>query len=287
MSRSEADAFSQVTVVVPCYNDGQFLHENMESLQEQTFKNFEVKIVNDGSTDPKTLEILTNLQESFPSLVLSIYSQNNQGLSAARNRGVREAHTEWVMLLDADDKLAPKYLERTLALAKTEGLDYVTTDIKHFGIYNYITRSNINLYDQLFSNRLTPSSLFRKIVLEAVPFDPEFREGYEDWEFWIRLQSIGYKGGVVHEPLFEYRRKSESMLTSTYYKRSELIRKIRKKHEDLYTLNKLAEIKRNWRHNRQVPVWLYQSQYLVGLRFPRFAHFMTLPRQYYLRYFSG
>jgi glycosyltransferase involved in cell wall biosynthesis len=287
MSRKELDFNSQITIVIPCYNDGLYLRENIKSLQGQTHKSFEVLVINDGSTDRTTLDILKNLQEAFPPLVIKIISQKNQGLSTARNRGVREAQTEWIMLLDADDKLAPEYLERTLALAKKAGLDYVTTDIKYFGIYSYITRSNINFYDQLFANRLTTNSLFRKSVLEAVPFDPGFREGYEDWEFWIRLQSRGYRGDVVHEPLFEYRRKADSMLTGTYYKRSELIRKIRQKHAHLYTSNKLAEIKKDWRHNREVPVWLYQLHYYVGLRFPRLAHLMTLPRQYFLRHFSS
>ena len=96
-----------VTVVVPGYNDGEYLLENLESLQAQTYRNFEVVVVNDGSTDPKTLEVLGNLEQVFPSLDLRVYSQNNLGLRATRNRGIREARTKWSVTLDADDMIAP------------------------------------------------------------------------------------------------------------------------------------------------------------------------------------
>lgn len=86
MSGDSEDRNNLVTVVVPCYNDGEYLVENLESLQAQTYKNFEIVVVNDGSTDPTTLKVLENLGERFSSLDLRVYSQTNQGLPGARNR---------------------------------------------------------------------------------------------------------------------------------------------------------------------------------------------------------
>jgi glycosyltransferase involved in cell wall biosynthesis len=282
MSGDGEDRNNLVTVVVPCYNDGEFLLENLESLQAQTYRNFEVIVVNDGSTDPKTLEVLENLEQDFPSLDLRVYSQSNQGLPGARNSGVREAQGKWVMMLDADDLLAPTYLEKTLSLGIKGKLDFVTTDYEHFGMYSFITRPNINFYEQLFSNHIHACSLFKKKVLEAEPYDLEFIDGFEDWELYIRLYENGYKGGVLHEPLYYYRRKPVSMLSETYYKRSQLISKIRQKHAGLYKSDTVTRIRKEWSHGRVRAMWPHRLRYYVGLRFPRLAHWVT--RLYQLKY---
>ena len=245
-----------VTVVVPCYNDGEYLIENLESLQEQTYQNFEVVVVNDGSTDPKTLEVLENLEQRFPSLDLRVYSQGNQGLPATRNTGIREARGKWILTLDADDMIAPDYLEKSITLAQAKDLDFVVTDIQNFGVQVFINRANINLYDELFTNRLPSCAFFKKSVLLHEPYDVGFRAGFEDWELWIRLLDKGYRGEVIHEPLYRYRRKAESMLTRTHFQRPELISKIREKHAELYTSKQLARIKRDHLDDRTVAAWL-------------------------------
>jgi glycosyltransferase involved in cell wall biosynthesis len=274
MSRDDEDRIDLVTVVVPCYNDGKYLLENLESLKAQTYKNFEVVVVNDGSTDPITLKVLENLHQRFPSLDLRVYSQNNQGLPATRNRGIREARGEWIVTLDADDMIAPDYLEKTMALAQAKDLDFVVTDIQNFGVQDFVNRANINLYDELFTNRLPACAFFKKSVVLCELYDIDFRAGFEDWELWIRLQSKGYRGDVVHEPLYLYRRKDESMLTRTHFQRPQLIRKIRLKHADLYTPKQLAQIKQEHRDSRCVAAWLYDFHYHLGLHFPYLAYWM-------------
>ena len=271
---SDLDCKNLVTVVVPCYNDGEFLIENLESLQAQTYGNFEVVVVNDGSTDPKTLDVLDNLEERFPSLDLRVYSQSNQGLPAARNKGLSEARGEWILVLDADDMIAPDYLEKTLSLAKTKDLDFVVTDIQNFGAQNFVNRANINLYDELFTNRLSSCALFRKSVLLHEQYDSDFRIGFEDWELWIRILNEGYRGEVIHEPLFCYRRKAESMLTRTHSQRPLLIKKMREKHTDLYSPKQLARIKRENQDDRCVTAWIYDWHYRLGLHFPYLAYWI-------------
>jgi len=274
MSGDGEDRSNLVTVVVPCYNDGEYLLENLESLQGQTYRNFEIVIVNDGSTDPTTLKVLENLCERFPSLDLRVYSQTNQGLPATRNRGIYEARTKWVVTLDADDMIAPEYLEKTLSLAGAKDLDFVVTDIQNFGAQSFVNRANINLYDELFTNRLSSCALFKRSILSCEAYDTDFRAGFEDWELWIRLLKKGYRGEVIHEPLFCYRRKAESMLIRTHSMRPELIKKIREKHADLYTSRQLGVIKREHRDDRSVPVWLYDWHYHLGLHFPNLAYWM-------------
>jgi glycosyltransferase involved in cell wall biosynthesis len=281
MSDGGEERNNLVTVVVPCYNDGEFLLENLDSLQEQTYRNFEVVVVNDGSTDPKTLEVLDNLEQKFHSLDLRVYSQTNQGLPGARNRGVREARGQWVMMLDADDKLAAAHLEKAVTLALKNNLDFVTTDIQNFGEQNFISRVKINFYDELFANRLLGCSFFKKEVLVAEPYDPEFRSGFEDWELWIRILNKGYQGEVIHEPLYFYRRRSGSMLADTHFQRPELIKKIRDKHTDLYTPEQLAQIKQEHGNGWCITARFYDWHYRLGLHFPYLAYWMG---RIYLRF---
>ena len=99
----------KVSVVIPTYNDGEYLSETIETLKNQTFQNFETVIVNDASTDSKTLEMLSKLEKEGYKV---IHLQKNSGPSVARNRGIQEACGEYILPLDADDKIAPSYIEK-------------------------------------------------------------------------------------------------------------------------------------------------------------------------------
>ena len=102
----------RVSVVIPCYNHGAFLQETLESLHAQTFTNFEVIVVDDGSTDALTVALLDSLVEPG----LRVIRTENRGVSAARNRGIAEPRGEYILPLDSDDKIAPNYLEKTVTI---------------------------------------------------------------------------------------------------------------------------------------------------------------------------
>jgi glycosyltransferase involved in cell wall biosynthesis len=274
MPGEDLDRNNLVTVVVPCYNDGEFLLENLESLQAQTYRNFEVVVVNDGSTDPKTLEVLEGLEQGFPSLDLRVYAQSNQGLSATRNRGIQEARGEWIVTLDADDLITPDYIEKTMDFAQASGLDYVVTDYQNFGEQNHIARVKVSFYEELFRNCLPVCALFKRSVLLTEPYDPDFSSGFEDWELWIRLFKMGYRGDVIHEPLYHYRRKRESMFTRTHFYRPQIIKKIREKHAELYESKNLSRVKEQSLYISDIRVWLNNIYYNIGLRSPHLAYWL-------------
>src|SRR5215211_9350661 len=96
-----------VSVVIPCYNQAHFLGEAIESVLSQSYRNFEILVVDDGSTD-NTSEVASRYER------VRIVRQENRGLSGARNRGLREAKGEYVVFLDADDRLLPGALEASL-----------------------------------------------------------------------------------------------------------------------------------------------------------------------------
>ena len=116
----------KVTVVIPCYNQAHFLKDAVESVKNQTFKDFEIIVVDDGSPD--------NTSEVANKLGVRCIRQVNRGLSAARNTGIRAAKGQYILPLDADDKIDPEFLAKTLPYIKN--YDIVSTWLRTFGNEN-------------------------------------------------------------------------------------------------------------------------------------------------------
>jgi hypothetical protein len=229
-----------ISVVIPCYNGGKFLDLPLDSLARQTFKDFEIVIINDGSTDQATKDRLAALGPS-----IRVVHQVNKGLSAARNTGFREAKADLVLALDSDDQLEPTYLEETLcALQADLDAGFVVTHIRQVGAAQAIEKRYVNAFDVLFKNVTGYSMLMRKSAWEkAGGYDETMRDGYEDWEFNLRLISAGVKGIEIAKPLFIYTVSAQGMLMSHSSQRhAGLWRRIRDKHHDLYRLPKLMSL---------------------------------------------
>ena len=120
-----------VSVIMPCYNLGQYLDEAVDSVLSQTYQDFEIIIINDGSTDDLTNELL----KGYNRPKTSVYHTENQGLPATRNYGIEKATGKYICCLDADDKYHPEFLEKTVrVLDEDEGEDcgIVTTNFELF-----------------------------------------------------------------------------------------------------------------------------------------------------------
>jgi len=98
---------NRISVVIPCYNDGKYLPETLQSLADQTRPADEILVVNDGSTDPATLALLDQLPKH-----IRVHHQHNQGLGFARNNGIRETTGDLILALDSDDLIDPTTLEK-------------------------------------------------------------------------------------------------------------------------------------------------------------------------------
>jgi len=224
-----------VSIIIPFYNLGEYLEEAIKSCLNQTYKNIEIIVVNDGSTDEKSIEILLNLKIKYKNKVKFI-DQKNQGVSKARNNGIKISKGEYICCLDADDKLGSKYIELTAnRLAKTKELGFVTTWVQEFGLRNNIWKTCGYRPDKLLTdNCVHEASLFKKIAWEKTNGYKEGLDGHEDWEFWINIYSKGFKWEVIKKVLFNYRIRENSMLTKSRKKRINLINKIVKYHSKLY-----------------------------------------------------
>jgi teichuronic acid biosynthesis glycosyltransferase TuaG len=219
----QAPVFS---VVVPCYNAAPFIASALASIKAQTFRDFEVVVVNDGSTD-ESLRIIDGFPADFP---LRVFSQENAGLGGARNRAIRESRGQYVTFLDADDEWDGNRLERVHAAIERQGADLICHDERFVRDGRVVRRMTYGPYrtylDLLFNgNCLSPSAVsVRRDLLVRVGGFSEDRaiHGVEDYDLWMRLAREGATFYYLHELLGSYRLHDESMSSARSFDAREL-----------------------------------------------------------------
>lgn len=226
-----------VSVVIPCYNQAGFLVDAVESVVAQTFPDWEVLIVDDGSPD-ETAEVAATLITRFPERRVRLLRQANGGLSKARNAGIAAALGRYILPLDADDAIAPRMLERATELLDSDGRTAIAyTDIELFGNESGRIQAGKWSTERVCAlNQFAYCSVYRREVWEAVGgYNPNMAYGYEDWDFWIGAAERGYLARRIAEPLFRYRIRLGSMYASAKAHDAELRAQIRANHPDLFT----------------------------------------------------
>jgi glycosyltransferase involved in cell wall biosynthesis len=200
----------KVSVIIPCYNLGVYLDEAVESVLRQTHQDFEIVIVNDGSTDPRTNALLANYDRPRT----RVLSTANQGLSAARNYGIQRSTGPYICALDADDRLDPTCLARSVRLLDSDpSLSFASHWVRTFGDEEREWKPmECDLVALLDRNTINGAALVRRAAVEAMGgFDEGMRDGCEDWDLWLRMVERGLRGTIIPEVLFFYRRRADSM----------------------------------------------------------------------------
>jgi glycosyltransferase involved in cell wall biosynthesis len=225
----------RISVLMPCFNHGAFIGEAIDSVLAQTFQDFEIIVVDDGSTDPLTRDTLSKLTTPRT----TVLKTSNQGLPAARNHAARQASGGLFCALDADDKLAPTWFEKAVSLLDARpDVSFVSHWLETFGDEHWLWKpERCDLPALLARNTVNGAAVVRRQVFEAVGgYDASMREGCEDWDFWLRIVERGFEGAIVPEVLFYYRRRSDSMsremLDEERYRRP--LDTLIAKHEDAY-----------------------------------------------------
>jgi glycosyltransferase involved in cell wall biosynthesis len=223
-----------VSIVIPCYNDWQYVEQAVNSALNQTYLNKEVIVVDDGS-NAKTKKILKRLEPRITKLI----TQENQGQSKARNVGIEASKGEYILVLDSDDYFEPSFCEKAILSLRDSKVKLVTSFVKrfnNFNSYDFYPKGG-NLRDFLINNQATGSAMFRKKDCISVEgYDETMRFGFEDWEFYIRLLKDGGTAFVIPEFLFNYRAKENSTTTIANKIKYKLLYFIYEKHRDLYVL---------------------------------------------------
>lgn len=200
-----------VSVIIPAYNGMNYLPKTLESLLSQTFKDFEVIIVNDGSTD--------GIEDWFSTITdsrIKLISQVNQGIAAARNTGIAHAQGEYIAFLDTDDLWHSTKLEKQVqALDRNSEVGLVYTWValindrgKHLGKVRRHTVEG-NVWQKLIERDLVASGscpMIRRRCFETEGlFDRNIPSSVEDWDMWLRI-AAHYRFKVIEETLVYYRR---------------------------------------------------------------------------------
>ena len=230
-----ASTSPKVSVIVPCYNLGAYLDEAVESVLGQTFQDFEIVIVNDGSTDPETNRLLVNYRRPKTRVVQS----DNRGLPAARNLAIAHSFGAYLCALDADDKLAPTFLERTARILDEDtSVAFVSCWLQTFGTEDWIWKQErCDLATLLGECTVATPSLVRTEAVRGIGgYDERMIHGYEDWDLWISLVEQGLRGVIIPEVLFYYRRRPGSMSETACHGETHLnlMRHLVTKHEASY-----------------------------------------------------
>jgi glycosyltransferase involved in cell wall biosynthesis/DNA-binding SARP family transcriptional activator len=197
-----------VSIIIPCFNYAKYLCEAVESAILQSFQDFEIIIINDGSTD-NTKEVAESLIAKYPSYLIRLINQKNSGQPAiSRNRGILEANGEYILCLDADDVLLPTMLEKCLnVLEQDRSVAIAYTDRQDFdGVDQIVRAKNYNFSQLKYANHISYCALFRREVWDNVGGYRTNIKGCEDWDFWVAAGARGYFGRRIPEPLFKYRR---------------------------------------------------------------------------------
>lgn len=238
-----------VSIITPCYNYGCFLDDAVRSIHQSTVEIplAQIIIVNDGSTDKSTLDVLN----SYRLKGFNIIAQVNKGLPAARNTGISAAETDYLLPLDADDMIAPTFIEKAFWVLQTrDEIGFVCSWLKHFGDETWVWKPSYSPFRLLFENIVTVTSLIRKKAWDSVGgYDEKMKEGYEDWDFWLKLVEAKWQGYQIPEILFYYRRHGKTMLHISNKNRTNIIKQLRENHPSLFDKEKIAHLKKTNRGN--------------------------------------
>lgn len=197
-----------VSVVVPAYNQGHYLAQAIQSVLDQTYQHFEIIVVDDGSTD-NSREIV----EAYSDPRIHYIYQENRGLPAARNTGLRNATGQFLTYLDSDDLFLPQKIEVLLCYLENHpdvGLvagQVIPVDNSGRQIgKTFDTKIPEDSSLLLLGNPITVGSvMLRRYWQQQVGIFDESLRSYEDWEMWLRLARLGCRTGWVPQPVYLYR----------------------------------------------------------------------------------
>lgn len=240
-----------VSVVIPCYNQVQYLEETVKAVQNSSYRPLEILVVNDGSSD-ESLKLARKLAESIE--ILRVLDQENQGVAAARNHGIHAAKGSYILPLDGDDLISEHYIAGAVEVLEknpsvkvvyARGVKFNQAGTKAWKLKPF------SRYALARDNMIYVAALFRKKDWkDCGGFSEDMTMGREDWEFWIKMLKNG--GEVVQLPFvgFYYRLTpgSKRKRTGTTQKKKERIAYLNRKHADFF-YRELAgplRIQRTW-----------------------------------------
>ncbi|WP_019424790.1 glycosyltransferase [Paenibacillus sp. OSY-SE] len=239
---------SKVSVIMPCYNDGAYIGEALASVYAQTYKDIELIIIDDGSDDQNTLDILNQISNSNTKILRT----KRLRPAGARNEGISQATGKYILPLDSDDIIEPEYVKKAVEIMEENervGVVYCYAELfgERSGRWDL---PNYSLEKMLLDNIVFVTALFCKEDWEKVGgFNTKMHHGMEDYDFWLSILEIGREIYQIPEVLFHYRIKPTSRTT-----------------EFMTNIHVVQETYRHIYKNHPVLFEKHKDQYAIGLR---------------------
>lgn len=206
-----------VSVIVPVYHAEEYIHQTLESVLQQTYKNWELLLVVDGEQDPTISLIEDYIKSTSETRIRLIVQKENQGAALARNRGVKEARGRYIAYLDADDLWEVMKLEKEIAFMKDMDAAFVFTGYE-FGDEKAVgTGKIVHVPDKLvYKEALKNTTIFTSTVMfDTVKISKDLLEmpdmKSEDTALWWKILRSGYDAYGLDENLVTYRRPVKSL----------------------------------------------------------------------------
>lgn len=227
-----------VSIIVPCYKQAEFLDECLDSVIAQTYSDWECIVVDDGSPD-NTEEIMQSWVKKDERI--KYLKKQNGGLASARNSGILASNGVFILPLDADDKISENYIALAVdAILENENRKLIYGRAFKFGYENEEWKLETYSFEKLkFNNMIYCTALFKKSDWEKIGgYDESGLRGWEDWDFWLSLLKNGGEVIYLHDIIFYYRIKEESMIKSLVKDEEMMLEKkayLFDKHREVYT----------------------------------------------------
>ena len=228
----------KISIIIPCFNQGEFLSDAVESAYNQTLPAHEIIIINDGSNDNTKEVAETYTYKNFPLIEspVRVINQVNKGLPSARNTGVMAATGDYCLFLDADDVLMENAIERITQEILTSNADIIAPSFKEFGKSNReVILGGFTMEDLKVANRIGYfSAVRRSALIEVGGYSPRMKFGFEDYHLWFDLFRRGYSIAVIQDILVLYRVREKSMIHTANEHAEELQAQIQKDFPDVF-----------------------------------------------------
>lgn len=231
-----------ISVIIPCYNHGKYIREALANLVAIEGLEYEVIIVNDGSTDSFTNEELQRIANETHPIPLHVIFQKNTGLAGARNNGIALAKGKYILPLDADNRIETDYLVKAKRVLDNNLQAHIVYCVPYFfgDMEGRVTWSvdEFDIVRLIRQNYIDACAVYRKEVWQkngCYNADMPFM-GFEDWDFWLTSYTNGFGFHFINEQLFYYRMLPDSMISSSSQKDKALVNAqyLASRHFDLY-----------------------------------------------------
>lgn len=226
----------KVSAIITCHDLGEFIDECVASVVSQDVPELEIIVVDDSSTDPRTLEVLNRLPVKYRNL--RVIRTEHRNVSLARNSGFVRSSGQFILFVDGDDMLGEKFLSTTVcALEARPNCGVVYTDLKLIGLETgtWVTGPALFPQEIYFDNYLQYCSLIRRSVIETYGGFNHNLFSRADWDFWIKLHMNGVRFLKAPGVYALYRKRGNSMLARSQSKEPYLYNQIILNHKELYS----------------------------------------------------